>query len=82
MEQFGGVRVFALDPQKNLESHGASGRDGHRSLLSQMVAGFGPVAVDEFLRGHAALALELNFYQLQGGVSIFVFGFILAAADE
>ena len=65
MKQFGGVRFFALDSQKNFESRGASRRNGHRRLLSQMVAGFGPVAVDEFLRGHAALALELNFDQFQ-----------------
>src|ERR1035438_5837386 len=80
MEEFGRVGFFAFDSQKNLESHGASRRNGHRSLLSQMVAGFRPVAVDEFLRGHAALALELNFDQLQRRVSVFVF--ILAAADE
>ena len=45
-----------------------------------MVAGFGPVAVNEFLRAHAALALELNLDQLQRRVS--VFGFIFAATDE
>src|ERR1019366_7738890 len=80
MEEFGRVGFFALDPQKNFESRGASRRNGHRSLLSQMVAGFWPVAVDEFLRGHAALALELNFDELQRRVSVFVF--ILAAAYE
>src|ERR1700674_2061273 len=56
------------------------------SLLSQMVAGFGPVAVDEFWRGHAALALELNLDQLQRRVSVFVFTAVfavaLAAANE
>ncbi len=45
-----------------------------------MVAGFGSVAVDELRRAHAALALELNFYQLQRRVGPFVF--IVAAADE
>jgi hypothetical protein len=54
------VGVFALDPQKNFESHGEREKQPSQ-LLSQMVAGLGPVAVDEFLRGHAALALELNF---------------------
>ncbi len=44
-----------------------------------MVAGFGPVAVDEFLRGHAALAFELNFDELQ---PCHVFIFVLAAANE
>src|ERR1035438_6320991 len=45
-----------------------------------MIARFGPVAVDEFLRGHAALALELNFDQLQRRVGVSVI--VLAAADE
>src|ERR1019366_458638 len=82
MEQFGGVGVFALDPQKNLESRGASGRNGHGSLLSQMVAGLGPVAINEFLRGHAALALELNLDEFERRVSPFVSIFILAATNE
>src|SRR5258708_12955900 len=82
MKQFGGVGVFALDPKKNFESHGTSGRNGHRRLLSQMVAGFGPVTVDEFLPGHAALALELNFDQLQRRVGAFPFVRAPAAANE
>src|ERR1700675_3739257 len=45
-----------------------------------MVAGFGPVAVDKFLRGHAALALELNLDKLQRPVSAFVFPATLAVA--
>src|SRR5260370_37114827 len=45
-----------------------------------MVAGFGSVAVDEFLRGHAALALKLNFDQLQRRVRVFVFPATLAVA--
>ena len=73
VEQFGGIRFFAFDPQENSESRGASGRNGHGSLLSQMAAGLGPVAVDEFLRGHAALALELNFDQFQRRLGPFVF---------
>src|SRR6266849_2796121 len=45
-----------------------------------MVAGFASVAVDEFLRGHAALALKLNFDQLQRRVRVFVFPATLAVA--
>jgi hypothetical protein len=37
-----------------------------------MVAGLGPVTVDEFLRRHAALALKLDFNQLQHGFRIIV----------
>src|SRR3979411_2543195 len=73
VKQFSGVGFFAVDPQKNFERHGSSRRNSHCSLFSQVVAGFGPVAVDEFLRGHAGLALELNFDQLQRRVSLFVF---------
>src|SRR5258708_38424666 len=82
MKQFSSVGVFALDPQKNFESHGASRRSRHRSLLSQMVAGLGPVAVDEFLRGHAALALELNVDQLQRRGSVFALARARGAANE
>src|SRR5258708_26304383 len=78
MEQFSRVRVVTLDPQKNFESHSSSWRNGHYSLLSQIVAGFGPVAIDEFQRGHATLAFELDFDQLQRRLRVFVF----AAADE
>ena len=88
MKQFGCVRVFALDAQKNFESRSSSrrgsgrrrsiGRNCHHSLLSQMVAGLGPVAVDELLRSHAALAFELYFEEFQSGVRIF----ILATANE
>ena len=60
MEKFDCVRVIALDPQKNFESRGARRRNSHCKLLSQMIAGFEAVAVDEFRRGHAALALELE----------------------
>src|SRR5260370_5278154 len=80
MEQFIGVGLFALDPKKNLESYGARGRKGHGRLLSQTIAGVGPVAVDEFRRGHAALALELDFDQLERRVSVIVVA--LAAANE
>ena len=72
MKQFGGVGPFALDPKQNFERRGSSRRNSHRSLLSQMVAGFGSVAVDEFLGAHASPALELNFDQLQRRVMVFV----------
>src|ERR1700676_3893617 len=84
MKQFGGVGLFTLHPQKNFERHSSSRRSGHLSLLSQMVAGSGPVAVDEFLGAHASLALDLNFDELQCRASVFVFVFTeaLAAANK
>src|ERR1035437_7937100 len=82
MEQFGGVGVFALDAQKNFESRGTSRRNGHGSLLSQMIARFGPVAVDKFLRGHGPLAFELDLDEFERCVSPFVSIFILAATNE
>ncbi len=87
MEQFGGVGFFALDPQQNFESHGSRREKRPSKLLSQTVAGFGPVAVDEFLGRHAALALELNLEEFKGGARVFVFIFlilifVLAASDE
>jgi hypothetical protein len=33
-----------------------------------MVAGLGPVTVDEFLGGHATLAFELHFEKFESGV--------------
>jgi hypothetical protein len=33
VEQFGRIRVFTFNSQKNFKSCGASGRDGHRRLL-------------------------------------------------
>src|SRR5208282_480359 len=75
MEQFRGVRLFALDPQQNFESYGSRRRkrNGHCTLLSQIVSGFGPITVDEFARGHSPFALELNFDELQGRASVIVF---------
>ena len=66
VQQLGGVGICALDPQKNLESHGARGRNGHRSLLSQMVARLKAVTIDEFPRCHTPLAFELDLDQFQG----------------
>src|SRR5271170_2395451 len=83
MEKFGCVGILALHSQKNFESRGSSGRRSsgrncHRTLLSQMVAGLRPVAVNELLRSHATLAFELNLEEFQSGRSIF----ILAAAND
>src|SRR5271157_2928967 len=83
MQQFGGVGVFALDSQKNFESHctsrrRSSGRNVHRRLLSQTTAGLGPVAVDEFLRSHAAFAFELNLEEPQRRIE----AVIATTADE
>src|ERR1700690_2052803 len=36
-----------------------------RQLFSQTIAGLEPVAIDEFLRGHAALAFDLNFDHIE-----------------
>jgi hypothetical protein len=38
-----------------------------------MVAGFGPVTIDEFQSRHAAFALELDFKQLQRRIDVIVF---------
>src|ERR1700728_840091 len=76
MKKFGGVRVFALDSEKNFERRQSGRGNRHRRLLSQMVAWLGTVPVHELLRGHPALTLDLNLNQLQCRVSFF------AASDD
>src|SRR5580700_6548081 len=76
MKKFARVRVFAFDAEKNFERRRSARRNRHRRLLSQMVAWFWTVPVHELLRGHPALALDLNLDQLQCRVSFF------AASDD
>lgn len=47
-----------------------------------MIAGLGPVTIDEFLRGHAPLALELNFEEIECGVIFVALLLVYAAADQ
>src|ERR1700734_3917544 len=69
MKKFGRVRVFALNSEKNFKRRRSGRRNRHRRLLSQMVARLGPVPVNELLRGHPALTLDLNLDQLECRVS-------------